>query len=82
MNVELSLMMDLKSSARSVIIQSNLRGRMAVSFENRLLRWGSIGIETNMNGHEWTVHTLFNETWYSISRARWTPKNSPVIQMA
>lgn len=33
MYVALSLMMDFKSSGRSVTIQSNLRGKMAVSLE-------------------------------------------------
>lgn len=50
MNVELSLMMVLKSSIRSVIIQSSLRGRIAVSFEIRLLRYRHVRLDPK---HEW-----------------------------
>ena len=44
MNVALSFMIDLRSSIRSVSIQSNFRGRIAVSFEMSCLFWWGEGM--------------------------------------
>ena len=64
MNVELSLIIDLRSSARSVIIQSSLRGRIAVSFENVLLRWQYMYVKICLTLHARVkvLCTLFKET--------------------
>lgn len=79
MKVALSLIMVLRSSARSVTIQSSFRGRIAVSLEMTILFWvWCQETETRRCGLR---HTLLRETWKSMSRARCTPKNSPVIQM-
>lgn len=86
MNVPLSLMICLMSSRRSESIQSSLRGRIAVSREMMHLlcrdereRQYKVLWKSERGAGE--RRTLWSETWKSMSLARCTPKNSPVMKM-
>jgi hypothetical protein len=83
--VPLSFMICLTSSRRSESIQSSLRGKMAVSREMMHLLCGDEQQKSSQSRlHHRNTNlrlTLCNETWKSMSRARCTPKNSPVIKI-
>jgi len=75
--VPLSLIIVLNSSIRSVSSQSSFLGRIAVSREMTSLLWASARLRDHLSK---ALLTLCTATFKSISRARCTPKNSPVIQ--
>lgn len=87
MKVPLSFMICLTSSSRSESIQSSLRGKIAVSREMMHLLCGAPEPCQSSPLSDQAVlriqegRTLWSETWKSMSRARWTPKNSPVMKI-